>query len=192
MRKSNAQRVREYRERKKVRLAVADAVKRTPWEQAVLDSAEVAPGTNAPCVADRPGRKPTSVVREAITREWVLDQLRAFALDPSRGTPAAVQALKVLLAEIPKGSAMKPEDDISVVRNTVRIQGPSKAAIDLMVEQRAAALGITLPPPLPKPAMIGEESGDRGQGYDAEGGGDLLGDEPADDAHTEDDHDNVV
>lgn len=164
MRKSNAQRVREYRERKKARLEAAVAATRTPWEEAAVlcaDLGEDRPGANAAAASDRPGKNPGSVVRTEITREWVLDQLRLFALDPPRGTPAAVAALKALLAEIPKGSAMKPEDGVGEVRNTVVV---TRAASSAVIEQRAKELavqwGVPIPEGLPAPKMIGGGQGD--------------------------------
>ena len=160
MRKSNAERQREFRHRRKERLATSLAETRPPEDAELLaELGEHRPGATAASKGDRPGKKPGSVVRGEITREWVLDQLRLFAIEPARGTTPAIQALKVLLAEIPKGNALSATEAPQVVKNVVRVQRPSDSALERMLRERAEQLGAEFPeaPSPPRGRIIGDE-----------------------------------
>jgi hypothetical protein len=161
VRKSNAERQRDFRERRAAKRSAAieetAKLKRSPeeeeWLQAIGDHL---PGADASDKGDRP--KGNSFVRTEITREWVLDQLRLFAIDPQRGTPAAVQALKVLLQEIPKGNSMGPAEAPVIIKNTVRVLKPSEGLIELRVKDKMREMGLPVAEDLP--ASMGRDIGD--------------------------------
>ena len=145
------------------------------------------PGADAPNKDDQPrkGPKGVSFVRGEITREWVLDQLRLFAVDPARGTPAAVQALKVLLQEIPKGDKpLSASEQPVIVKNVVRVVRPNDKTLEHMINERAEALGLDpgllVAPPVPRARMIGDEDGVLGRAPDGEPPADTSGESDED------------
>ena len=126
MSKTNAERQHDFRLRRKERLAARVAATRPPEEAELLQQLLARlPGATA---SEGGGSGIGTAARGAaasteLTRAWVLDQLRIFALEPARGTPAAIQALKVLLQEIPRGNSLSSVEHQGV-RNEVRYARP--------------------------------------------------------------------
>lgn len=152
MSKSNVERQRDFRQRRKERREVDLFNKRTLEEKTILAT------WNRSVPVDEEGKE---LPRPEISREWCLDQLRLLALDPARATPGSVAAIKVLLQELPKGATpMSAADRPIEVSNTVQYKkpaavihepdeplSPKEAAIKAMWLERAIAKGqVSLAP----------------------------------------------
>jgi hypothetical protein len=130
-RKNATERQREYRMRARQRKAMGLPPHLTPEEKEARREAK------------------WGIAVGPITRQWCLEQLRSFALEPTKGTPTAIQALKVLLEELPKTSFADTATP-KTVKNHVILQRPSEKALDRMLEERLQT-GPFPRPPLAEP-----------------------------------------
>lgn len=69
-------------------------------------------------------------INKGLTREWVMDQLRHFVLNPADATPAGVQAAKVLLDTLPRTPGADPLASDASVSNTIEYDLSKKESED--------------------------------------------------------------